>query len=153
LALVFVHPLNTGARLSVTVTVNMQFPVLFDVSVAEQVTVVTPLAKAVPLTGAHVTVRAPSQLSVAVGWVKVTTAVQEFDAVKALWFAQPVTTGATLSVTVTVNIQVAVFGVGVFASEAMQVTVVTPLTKVEPAGGLQVTGRAPSQLSVAVGCV
>jgi hypothetical protein len=69
LALTLVHPLNTGATLSVTVTVNVQFPVLLDVSEAEQVTVVTPLVKAVPLTGLQVTVRAPSQLSLAVGWV------------------------------------------------------------------------------------
>jgi hypothetical protein len=68
-------------------------------------------------------------------------------------FVQPVTTGATLSVTVTVNMQVPVFAIGVLASDAVQVTVVTPFTNVEPAGGLQTTGRAPSQLSVAVGWV
>jgi len=59
----------TGGVVSVTVTVNVQFPVLFDVSEAEQLTVVTPLLNVDPLAGLHVTVRAPSQLSVAVGCV------------------------------------------------------------------------------------
>ena len=36
-------------------------------------------------------------------------------------------------------------------SEAEQFTVVTPLLKVDPDAGTQVTGRDPSQLSVAVG--
>ena len=36
-------------------------------------------------------------------------------------------------------------------SEAEQLTVVTPLLKVDPDAGTQVTGRDPSQLSVAVG--
>jgi hypothetical protein len=44
-----------------------------------------------------------------------------------------------------------VFGVGELRSEAEQVTVVTPLLKVDPEVGLQVTVRVPSQLSVAVG--
>jgi hypothetical protein len=79
-----------------------------------------------------------------------TAVLQPFDGVLALTLLQPVSTGATLSVTVTVNIQLPVlFDVSV----AVQVTVVTPLLKVEPVGGLQVTVRAPSQLSFAVGCV
>jgi len=53
--------------LSFTVTVNMQLPVLFDVSLAEQLTVVTPLLKVDPDAGTQVTGREPSQLSVAVG--------------------------------------------------------------------------------------
>jgi hypothetical protein len=68
-ALTFVHPLNTGATLSVTVTVKLHIPVLFDVSLAEQLTVVTPLLNVDPLAGLHVTVRAPSQTSLAVGCV------------------------------------------------------------------------------------
>jgi hypothetical protein len=58
-----------GFCVSVTVTVKVQVPVLGTVSVAVQVTVVTPLAKVEPEAGTHVTVRAPSQLSVAVGCV------------------------------------------------------------------------------------
>jgi hypothetical protein len=68
-ALTFVQPLNTGATLSVTVTVNVQLAGLPEVSLAEQLTVVTPLLNVVPLTGLHVTVRDPSQLSLAVGCV------------------------------------------------------------------------------------
>ena len=75
------------------------------------------------------------------------------DAMFALTFVYPLNTGATLSVTVTVNMQVPMFAVGVFASDAEQVTVVTPLLNVEPGAGLQVTGLVPSQLSVAVGVV
>jgi hypothetical protein len=54
---------STGATLSVTVTVKMQVPVLGTVSVAVQVTVVTPFRKAEPDVGEQVTLRVPSQLS------------------------------------------------------------------------------------------
>ena len=50
-----------------------------------------------------------------------------------------------------VNVHIPVLGVGEFKSEAEQLTVVTPLLKVDPEAGTQVTGREPSQLSVAVG--
>src|SRR5205807_1965735 len=140
----------TGGVVSVTVTVNVQVPVLADVSVAEQLTVVTPLLNVDPLAGLQVTVRGPSQLSVAVGCVYVTTAVQALDAALALTLLQPHNTGATLSVTVTVNVQVAGLP---DVSEAEQLTVVTPLGNTDPAVGLQTTVLAPSQLSVAVGCV
>jgi negative regulator of sigma E activity len=66
--------------------------------------------------------------------------------------AGQVIVGAVISLTVTVNVQVPVLG-GTAASDAEQLTVVTPLLKVEPLAGLQVTVREPSQLSVAVGCV
>ena len=56
---------TTGACASTTVTVNVQLPVRLDVSVAEQVTVVTPLLNADPLAGTQVGVT-ESQLSVAV---------------------------------------------------------------------------------------
>jgi len=69
LALTLLHPLNTGATLSVTVTVNVQLAGLPDVSEAEQLTVVTPLGNTDPEVGLQVTVLAPSQLSVAVGCV------------------------------------------------------------------------------------
>ncbi len=49
-----------------TVTVNEQLPELPDVSLAEQVTVVTPTVKLLPEAGVQVTVRAPSQTSLAV---------------------------------------------------------------------------------------
>jgi hypothetical protein len=53
----------------VTVTVNVQVPVLGTVSVAVQVTVVVPLLNVAPEGGLQVTVLAPSQLSFAVGVV------------------------------------------------------------------------------------
>ena len=54
--------------------------------------------------------------------------------------------GFSVSLTVTVKLQVAVFPE---ASVAVQVTVVVPLGNSEPEGGLQAT-VAPGQLSVAV---
>src|SRR5436309_5761503 len=53
-----------------------------------------------------------------------------------------------LSLTVTVKLHVAVLG-GVAVSEAVQVTVVAPLLKLEPLAGLQ-TVETPGQLSVAL---
>jgi hypothetical protein len=58
--------------------------------------------------------------------------------------------GGCVSLTVTVNEQLPVL---LLVSLAEQFTVVTPVWKVDPDGGLQVTVRGPSQLSVAVGCV
>jgi acyl dehydratase len=69
LAVTFVHPVNTGATLSVTVTVNEQLAGLPEVSEAEQLTVVTPLGNTDPAVGLHATVLNPSQLSLAVGCV------------------------------------------------------------------------------------
>lgn len=54
--------------MSLTVTVNEHELVLFDASVAVQVTVVTPTGKLPPEAGEHTTV-APGQLSEAVGVV------------------------------------------------------------------------------------
>jgi hypothetical protein len=66
-ALTLLQPVNAGGTLSVTVTVNVQLPVLLDKSLAEQLTVVTPLLKVEPAAGLQVTVLAPSQTSLAVG--------------------------------------------------------------------------------------
>ena len=56
-----------GASSSLTVTVKVQPPLLPELSVDSQVTVVVPLPKSVPEAGVQVTAVAPSQLSVAVG--------------------------------------------------------------------------------------
>ena len=70
-----------GACVSLTVTVNEQFAVLLEVSVAVQLTVVTPFWKVDPEAGVQTIGAGPSgQLSVAVG-VKLTTAVQVFGSV------------------------------------------------------------------------
>jgi hypothetical protein len=51
---------------SLTVTVKLQEPVLFELSVAVQVTVVVPLGKVEPERGLQTGVPTPGQLSVAV---------------------------------------------------------------------------------------
>ncbi len=58
-----------GACVSVTVTVKLQLNVLAGVaaSLAVQVTWWAPTLKLLPLAGAHTTVTAPAQLSVATG--------------------------------------------------------------------------------------
>ena len=149
MTVVFCGHVITGASSSVTVTVNWQLAGLLDVSEAEHVTVDTPFGNVEPLEGVQVTVLLPSQLSEAVMEGKLTTAEQALDAVPdGMLTGHPLRTGATLSVTVTVNVQLA----GLFeVSEALQVTVVTPLLNVAPLAGSHVTVRLPSQLSDAVG--
>jgi hypothetical protein len=67
-----------------------------------------------------------------------------------LMFAGQVTAGGWVSLTVTVNEQLAVL----VPSLAEQLTVVVPFGKAEPAGGLQVAGIVVGgQLSVADGVV
>ena len=80
--------------MSFTVTVNEQFDVLLLVSVAVQLTVVTPFWKVVPDAGVHTIGVGPSgQLSVAVG-VKFTTAVHTFGSVLLVIGAGHVIAGA-----------------------------------------------------------
>jgi hypothetical protein len=65
-----------------------------------------------------------------------------------MFAGQGVRTGASVSLMVTVNVQLLV-DVLPLASVAEQVTVVMPFGKVEPDGGVQVA-VAPGQLSLAV---
>ena len=111
-----------------------------------QVTVVMPFGKVEPEGGVQVGVSVPSQLSVAVA-VKFTTAEQSPPAVPVVIGEGQVTTGATPSLTVTVNEQLPGFPA---ESVAEQLTVVTPFGKVVPDAGVQVGVIEPSQLSVAV---
>src|SRR4030095_5827951 len=78
----------------------MQLPVLPQLSVAEQLTGLTPFGKAKPLGGTQVTTAiAPSHASFAVG-AKFTTAVQRPGSVlTGPMLAQPASTGATVSFT------------------------------------------------------
>ena len=69
--------------------------------------------------------------------------------VTAVMLAGQVIVGACVSLTVTVNVQVDMFGVGLLASLDVQLTVVVPFGNVKPLAGLHTTGRGPSQLSVA----
>ena len=104
--------------LSLTVTVKVQALVLPQASVAVQVTVVVPGAKVVPLAGLQLTAGFGVHESVAVGRAKVTTAplgpVQEL----VMFVEQPLITGAVVSTTVTVWLQLAVLPQ---ASVALQV--------------------------------
>lgn len=146
---------NTGAWLSFTVTVNTQV-VLFVPSVAVQVTVVTPLLNTWPVREANpLPVVAPvnvavfdviEQLSVAVELNSDPTDVyvQTPAAVFLVAFAgHTEKTGDWLSFTVTVNTQVAVL----LPSDAVQVTVVTPLLNTLPAN---VAKPAPTVAPVSV---
>src|SRR6266536_2481030 len=140
------HPAMTGASPSVTVTVKVQALVLPLASVAVQVTVATPLLKVEPLAGAQAT-EARAQLSLALGAVQVTTAVQAPTAVVCVMSAGQVIDGFCASLTVTLKVQALVLPL---PSLAVQVTRVVPLVKVEPPAGAQTTVTLP-QLSVAVG--
>ena len=124
----------TGASVSLTVTVNTQMFVFPVASVAVQTTVVTPLAKALPLAGTH-TMLSPAQLSVEVA-ENVTLLAHEPRLVLTERLAGHVATGASVSLTVTVNAQIFVFPV---ASVAVQTTVVTPLAKALPLTGTHTT--------------
>ena len=109
------HPLITGGVVSVTVTVNEHVAVLPTASVAVYVTVVGgPIANILPgvLVDASV---APVQLSVKVGAVQFTTALQEALAFTVMFAGHPLMTGGVISFTVTMNEHVDVLPVGSFA--------------------------------------
>lgn len=139
-----------GFCVSLTVTVNWHCAILLDVSVAAQVTVVTPFGKAKPDAGVQITLLTPGQLSVAAGVTNVATAVQRLVSVLFTMFAGQVKEGSVTSLTVTVKEQEPRLPA---ASATEQVTVVTPFWKVEPLAGTQVTMPTPVQLSLAVGVV
>src|SRR5438093_1237000 len=125
----------TGASPSVTVTVKVQALVLPLASVAVQVTVATPLLKVEPLAGAQTT-EATAQLSLALGAVQLTAAVQTPAAVFCVILAGQVIVGISVSLTVTVKMHALVLPL---PSLAVQVTVVVPLMKVAPLAGAQST--------------
>jgi hypothetical protein len=89
-----------GAWVSLTVTVNVQVPVLLEASVAVHVTVVVPFGKVDPDGGAHATV-APGQLSLADA-EKLTTAEHRPESLDFVTLAGQVAVGGVLSTTVTV---------------------------------------------------
>jgi hypothetical protein len=91
-----------GATALLRITLNEQFAVLPDVSVAVQVTVLVPYAKVLPLAGIQLYVT-PGQLSLTVG-ANVTTAVQAL----VVMLAGQVIVGLIVSLTVTVNEQLLV---------------------------------------------
>jgi hypothetical protein len=117
-----------------TVTVKLQVAVLPDVSVAVHVTVVVPTGKIEPEGGTQTKVT-PGQLSVTTGGGKLTTVVVAMGQVAAavvVTFEGQVMLGGCVSLTVTVNEQLA-------PAVVEQVTVVVPTGKNEPEAGKQVT--------------
>lgn len=150
---IFAGQVIVGACVSFTVTVKLHDAVFGGVaeSLTVQVTVVTPFGKAPPEGGLHTGVPTPGQLSLAVGFVYVTTAEHTFGSVGfVILVGQSVSVGACVSFTVTVKLHDAGFPI---ASLTLQVTVVTPFGNAVPLEGVHVTVPTPGQLSVAVGVV
>jgi hypothetical protein len=137
---------DKSAPLLSTVTVKEQVAVFPAASVAVQVTVEVPMGKKDPEAGEQLTSIGPGQLSVTVGLGYVTIAPFSPGSLGTVTSAGQVITGASVSSTVTVKEQLAVFPDG---SVAVQVTVVVPTGKKEPEAGEQLT--VTGQLSVTVG--
>ena len=132
-----------GASLSLMVTVKEQVALLLEVSVAVQVTVVDPFGKVECKAGVQERVT-PGQLSVALKPVHVTLVFShEPGSVVPTTSAGQVMVGFSVSLIVTVKEQVLMLPE---ASVAGQLTVETPVGKVEPEGGAQEL-VTPGQLS------
>ena len=127
--------------------VKVHVAVLPDESVAVQVTVVVPTGKHEFDGGLH-TVVTPGQLSVATGAKLATTHGSLIVAVLAVMLAGHVIAGGCVSLTVTVNAQLAVLPE---ESATLQVTVVVPFGKNIPEAGAQVGAPTLGQLSLTVG--
>ena len=119
---------SVGGVVSRTVTVNVAEPVLPAASVAVHITVEVPIAKFEPDSGEHDVVNVSSTLSDAVA-VNDTPAPVGGDVASTIMLAGTVTTGLTPSRTVTVKVAVAERFPA--ASTAAQLTVCTPIVKVE----------------------
>src|SRR5438128_7907205 len=104
--------LITGGSLSVTLTVKLHASASLSRSVTRNTLVVTPTGKADPLANPPVcVVTAPAQLSVPTGAAKVTTALHRLASTLATMFDGQLITGAVVSVTVKVAVQVALLPV------------------------------------------
>jgi hypothetical protein len=137
-----------GSWVSLIVTVNEHSAVLLAASETVHVTVVVPTLKLEPEAGWQTGVLTPAQLSDAVG-VNVTAAPHWPGSLPRVIGAGHAIVGASVSLTVTVNVHAAVLPA---ASVAVHVTVVTPFAKVAPEAGAHET-VAPAQLSAGVGGV
>jgi hypothetical protein len=120
---------QTGVSASATVTVNVHVAVLPAPSVAVKELVVTPTAKLVPLAPPAVCAVVAEQLSTPAGVVYTNTAPQSPASLMVLAFGGHVIVGSSVSLTVTVNAQVAEL---LTASVARKVLVVTPTGKDAP---------------------
>jgi hypothetical protein len=114
-----------------TVTVKLQLVLLPEVSVAVQVTVVVPIGKVEPVAGLQ-TKTTPGQLSETTGAKVALAPAGQVGSFTML--AGQVIAGGCVSLTVTVNWQLAVWPE---VSVAVQVTVVVPFWNVDPEAGLQ----------------
>jgi hypothetical protein len=145
----FPGTLITGAVWSTrfTVMLKLALPVLPCESVAVHVTFVVPTGKVLPEAGLQVGVIAPSALSVALA--ENVTVAPPVDSVSTEKSLGTFTTGAVVSVSVTVTVKEAepVFPC---ASVALQVTVVVPTGNVLPEAGLHVGVSEPSTMSLAL---
>src|SRR2546423_11404265 len=99
-----VGQITAGASVSLTVAVKVHALVWPLVSVAVQVTVVTPLLKVEPLCGTQ-TLVTPGQLSLKVGQAKLTNRVQKPSALLVTMAVGQITAGASVPLTVTVKVQ------------------------------------------------
>ena len=134
------HVVMLGAVVSTTVTVAVQVVVLPDESVAVSVTTVAPRLAVLPAAGDCVTTTGQASVVVTEPVRSGTRAVQVAPAFRVWSAAQAVMTGAVVSTTVTVAVQVVVLPA---ASAAVRVTVLAPRTAAEPASGDCVTVTEP----------
>jgi hypothetical protein len=139
---------TTGAVVSETVTKKLPLLLFPAASAAEHLTVVVPSGNTLPEAIEQVTGRVPSTLSLAEAEY-VTTAPDALVA-SALMLPGSCRTGAAWSFTSMVK--VVVLGL-LRVSLEEQTTLVWPSGKVAPEAGAQVTVRAPSTASLAVGLV
>ena len=129
----------------ITVTLNDPLAVLPAASDAEHITVVVPTGNLVPDDGEHCTDRLPLMASVA-DTEKFTFTPDEDDVVTEI-AGSGARTGATVSLTITLNAAVALFPE---SSVATQATVVVPTGNVAPDAAEQRTGTVGSTASLAV---
>jgi hypothetical protein len=140
--------LMIGGLLSITVTVKEQVDDRAP-AVAVYVTVVTPTGKEVFGACVVVTVGTTTQLSVAVGGVQLATAEQDPPEEITMFDGQFANTGAELSTTVILKVQV----VESVPAVAVYVTVVWPKGNVDPGACEDTREGVTTQLSDAVGGV
>lgn len=139
----------SGAAPAATDTENDAEAALAAASTESQRTVVAPIANIDPDAGSHTTGRAPEKTSCAVGGVKATTTAEApYGAAMLMSPGAALRTGAVVSRTVTLKDREAAFPL---VSVAEQLTAVSPSANTAPDAGTQVTTRAPSTASAALG--
>jgi hypothetical protein len=137
---------RTGASVSLMMTVNEQVAVRADASVTVQLTVLVPTLNVDPDGGVQLEL-APVQLSEMAGGSQTTFALEHWPGFATCTMpAGQVMVGFWSSLIVTVKEQLAVLPE---ESVFVQLTVVTPVGKVEPEAGVQMAEKA-GQLSLAV---